>query len=599
VTVGQLSTDLRRIESATRRPCDALGVSGGWSPTLHLYAHAGGKLEYDGLTGALRPVSSHPTIQLVGGAAGFMDPTAAVHHAMQVGEAAALAAMGRGTAASPRAKAEAQNVGLRVSPVGNARRQWVDLLHDVTVADLQLAVRENYTSVEHAKRYTTVGMAADQGKTSTALSIQTLARLRGESPAALGYTAFRPPFVPTTLGAIAGRELGAFFAPRRRLSLHQWHLRHGALMHDFGEWQRPVAYLHEGESRTQAMEREIRLVRSAVGLFDGSPIGKLEVRGPDAGQFLDRFYINDLTTLKAGRARYGLMLLESGVLFDDGTVTLLAPDHFLLTTTSGNVGRVAAWMEEWHQCEWPHLKVAVTPATDHWATIALTGPRSREVLAKLSPDFDLANAVFPHLGMRTGQVLGLPVRVFRVSFSGELTYEINTPASEIDKLWDALLEAGQHFGIAPFGLDALLAMRMEKGFLHIGTDTDGTTVPEDVGWGKVAARKSADFIGKRSLTLPENVRTDRLQLIGLAGTPGLPMHVGSHLRLPGSTRVTDGWVTSAGVSSETGRPIAMGMLHGGRGYIGANVTVHDVTGMTRATVVELPFLDAAGARMQG
>ncbi len=255
-------------------------------------------------------------------------------------------------------------------------------------------------------------------------------------------------------------------------------------------------------------------------------------------------------------------------------------------------------MEEWHQCEWPDLEVAVTPVTDHWATIALTGPRSREVLAKLSPDFDLANAAFPHLGMRSGRVLGLPVRVFRVSFSGELTYEINTAASEVGKLWDALLDAGRSLGIGPFGLDALLAMRMEKGFLHIGTDTDGTTVPEDVGWGKVAARKAADFIGKRSLSLPENVRADRLQLIGLAGIPGSPMHIGSHLRLTGSTRATDGWVTSACVSSETGRPIAMGMLRGGRGCTGAEVTVHDLTGTTRAMVVELPFLDAAGTRMQ-
>jgi sarcosine oxidase subunit alpha len=369
-------------------------------------------------------------------------------------------------------------------------------------------------------------------------------------------------------------------------------------MQEFGEWQRPVAYVEAGEARAQAAEREIRLVRTAVGLFDGSPLGKLEIHGPDACEFLDRFYINDLRTLKPGRARYGLMLLETGVIFDDGTVTLLAPDHLLVTTTSGNVGRVAAWMEEWRQCEWPHLRVAITPVTDHWATFALTGPRSRDVLSKLRIGLDVSNDALPHLGVRTVRILDLPARIYRVSFSGELTYEINVPAGHAQTLWDELLEAGKPFGIKPFGLDALLSMRMEKGFLHVGTDTDGTTVPDDVGWGKVAAKKPADFIGKRSLQLPENTRPDRLQLIGLEGIGAAPIHPGSHLRLPGSRQGTDGWVTSAGKSSLSGGPIAMALLRGGRGRTGARVTVHDSDQITSARVVELPFLDSTGTRMQ-
>jgi len=564
VTIGHLSADGSRVEARETVHCDALAVSGGFNPTLHLYAQAGGKLAYEESTGALLPVTQHPSIQILGAAA------------------------------------EKIRIGPRASPVGDPKRQWVDLLHDVTVADLELALRENFTSVEHVKRYTTVGMAADQGKTAAAPTLELLGKLRGVAASSLGHTTLRPPFVPVTLGAIAGREIGERFAPHRLLPMHDWHTAHGGLFQDFGEWRRPVAYLQAGESRDQAMRREALAVRKNAGIFDGSSLGKIEVHGPDAREFLDRFYINDLTTLKPHRARYGFMLRESGVIFDDGTVMMLAPDRLLITTTSGNAGRVGLWLEEWHQCEWPQLRVAIMPVTDQWATVSLAGPKARTILGKLATDIDLSPAAFPHLGIREGTLLGIPVRIYRVSFTGELTYEINVPANGATALWEALMNAGAGDGLQPLGMDALLLLRLEKGFLHVGSDTDGTTVPDDIGWGKVAANKTRDYIGKRSLRLPENLRTDRLQLVGLSGERGHPFVIGSHLRAKDSTQVTDGWITSAGVMTLTNEPIALAMLRGGRAKVGTQVEVYDGSPVAlagRAQVVNPPFFDPAGDRM--
>lgn len=563
VSVGRLSSDGRGVHSTRSFDCDALLVSGGWNPTLHLYAQAGGKLAFDEASGAFQPATRHASIEIVGAAANT------------------------GT----------QTIGTRASPVGNSRRQWVDLLHDVTVADLELALRERYTSVEHVKRYTTVGMAADQGKTSSTATIDTLARLRGVHPAEMGYTTQRPPFTPVTLGAIVGRDFGERFAPSRLLPMHDWHLAHGALSQDFGEWRRPVAYLQPGESREQACQREARAVRDSAGLFDSSPLGKIEVRGPDALQFVDRFYINNLQTLAPGRVRYGLMLRESGVIFDDGTVAMLAPDHLIITTTSGNACKVSGWLEEWRQCEWPHFRVATTVVTEQWATVSVTGPKARTIVSKLETDIDLAPQAFPHMTMREGRLLGVPARIYRVSFTGELTYEVNVPASAGPPLWNALVEAGDSEGAQPLGLDAMMLLRLEKGFLHVGTDTDGTTVPEDVGWGKVAAGKAAHYIGKRSLSIPENVKSDRLQLVGLTSTTSNALVAGSHLRLAQSNRATDGWITSAGSSVQTGVPVALAMLRAGRQQLGNEVSVHDSGRVSRAKVVATPFFDPSSQRM--
>jgi sarcosine oxidase subunit alpha len=359
-----------------------------------------------------------------------------------------------------------------------------------------------------------------------------------------------------------------------------------------------VTYLREGESRDQATRREALATRTVAGLLDSSSLGKIEIHGPDALEFLDRFYINDLTTLKPYRARYGLMLRESGAIFDDGTVVMLAPDHILITTTSGNAGRVVQWLEEWRQCEWPQMRVAIMPVTEAWATVSLAGPKARTILAKLPIDVDLSAAAFPHLSLRESKLLGVPARIYRVSFTGELTYEINVPSSRGQMLWDALLNAGVSEGLEPIGMDALLLMRLEKGFLHVGSDTDGTTVPDDIGWGKVAANKKRDYIGKRSLTLPEHLKSDRLQLVGLSAERGNSFVVGSHLRVKDSGQATDGWITSAGGAVLTHEPIALAMLRSGRARVGSEVDVYDAGVVTgHARVVNTPFFDAAGDRI--
>jgi sarcosine oxidase subunit alpha len=360
---------------------------------------------------------------------------------------------------------------------------------------------------------------------------------------------------------------------------------------------RPACYPRGGESAEAAICREALAVRQSAGLFDASPLGKIEVAGPDAARFLDKFYINNLATLETGRTRYGLMLNESGVVIDDGTVARLGEQHYVITTTSGGAGRIAAWLEEWRQCEWPDLEVFVTPVTTQWATFALAGPRSREILARLPTDFDIDPAAFPHLHVRTGRLCGVPTRLYRVSFSGELGFEINVPARYGTDLWKRLLDAGQEFSLTPYGIETVLLLRLEKGFLHVGLDTDGTTSPADVGWGEVALKKKADYIGKRSLIRPDNVRSDRLQLVGLSMPASDVLVPGAHLRLPGTTEGSDGWVTSAAKSPILGKSIALAMLRGGRNRIGERVTVHELGRTASAQVCATPFYDPKNERL--
>jgi sarcosine oxidase, subunit alpha len=563
VSIGTLAEN-GGIRAIRHLACDALLVSGGFSPTLHLFAQAGGKLKFSEEAGTLITASTLPFIEIVGNAARTTQGT----------------------------------LGVRLSPVGNTSRQWLDLRHDVTVADIELSVRENLTAVEHIKRHTTLGMSVDQGKLGQATAIEAIARAQHLKPSELGHTTFRPPFVPVTLGTMVGRNVGDLYAPYRRSPLYTQAAIADALFEDFGEWQRAAAFPNAGESREEAMIREVTHVRERLGLYDASPLGKIELIGPDALEFADRFYINNLSTLKKGRARYGIMLRETGVIFDDGTVVVLDDDRVLLTTTSSGAVRVSAWLEEWRQCEWPTSRVSVIPVTDQWGTVALTGQQARQILKRLKPECDVSNGGFPHLGFRETILLGGAARIYRVSFSGELTYEINVPAHRTAELWDVLLEEGREFGIEPYGVDALLHLRMEKGFLHLGTDTDGTTLPDDVGFGKPATAKGSHFIGKRSLSLPDNLRADRLQLIGLRAEGSKAFPVGSHLRLQSSKEVTDGWVTSAGVFSGGGQAIGLGMLRAGRREMGGLVSVYNAGRIvSTARVVAPVFYDVDGARM--
>lgn len=590
-----------RLEEETELECDALGVSGGWASTVHLYSHARGRLCFDNVAQAFLPVENTGSVVTAGAA----DGTHSIAGAMETGRKAGafvLAALGkRPPAASvPRVKEHEISRGVgtsRRSSSGRPHRQWVDFQHDVTLSDLRLAVREGFSPIEHVKRYTTAGMSVDQGKTSNLNVLLTVAEITGQPPEAVGTTTYRPPYTPITMGAVAGRQTGERYAPRRYLPAHSSHENLNAIWQEAGGWMRPSYYPRSGESSSEAIRREVLTTRQTVGVFDASPLGKIEVRGPDAARFLDHFYVCNVLTLDVGRCRYGLMLNENGIIIDDGTIARLSTDHFLVTTTSGAAPRIAAWLEEWRQCEWPAMRVLVTPVTTQWATFAIAGPRAREVVRRLGTDIGLAADEFPHLHVRTGCIAGVAVRLYRVSFSGELGYEINVPSRYAISLWTELLLAGADFGITPYGLEALLVMRMEKGYLHVGVDTDGTTSPQDVGWSEAATKKKADFIGKRSLIRPENVVPDRLQLVGLVSDEPATMVAGAHLRLPGTTEGSDGWITSAAFSPTLEHPIALGMLRGGRLLEGRKVAVHDLGRTGHARVVGTAFYDPKGTRL--
>jgi sarcosine oxidase subunit alpha len=583
--------------------CDAVGMSAGWAPAVHLWSHARGRLAFDDERQCFLPVAGTAPLAVAGALAGahtLAECFASAAHAV----AAAAARAGFAdefptvhpevseTPTSPRVGKH------RVAPVGRRHRQWLDFQHDVTMADVDLAIREGFDAIEHLKRYTTTGMSVDQGKTSNLNALLEVAALTGREPDAVGTTTFRPPYTPVTLGALAGRQVGEFYAPRRQLPAHSEHLRLEAVFEEAAGWMRPAWYPRVGETGQQAVMREALSVRASVGIFDASPLGKIEIEGPDAARFLDAFYINNVLTLEIGRTRYGLMLNENGVIIDDGTIARLGATHFVITTTSGGASRIAAWLDDWRQCEWPDLDVVVTPVTTQWATVVLAGPKAREVLSRLESDVDLSPTAFPHLQVRTGRLAGVPTRLYRVSFSGELGYEINVPARFASALWRALEEAGRDYGITPYGTEALLLLRLEKGFMHVGLDTDGTSSPADVGWGEIALRKQADFIGKRSLIRPENRRADRLQLVGLSGDDEL-LIAGAHLRLDGTTEGSDGWITSAAFSPTLGKRIALGVLRGGRERIGQMVTLFDFGRTGRAEVAAVPFYDPQGARMHG
>ena len=582
--------------------CDALGMSGGWAPTVHLFSQARGQLDFDEPSQCFLPRSGTAPLLCAGAVTG----TATLSDTLASAADAANLAITQSGKRQPdlgllpvidEPPVRATTGLVRRTPFGRKRRQWLDWQHDVTVADVELAMSEGFDHIEHLKRYTTAGMSIDQGKTSNLNTLLTVAELSRRNAGETDTTTYRPPYTPVTLGALAARQTGARYTPRRLLPAHAEHEALGAHWWEAGGWTRPACYPRPGESLQDAIRREALAVRNSVGIYDASPLGKIEVTGPDAARFLDHFYINNVLTLEPGRTRYGLMLNEQGVIIDDGTIARLDGGRYLLTTTSGSAERIARWLEEWRQCEWPDLEVFTTPVTTQWATVALSGPRARDLLARLRSDIAIDRESLPHLQVREGQIAGAPARLYRVSFSGELGYEINVPARQGAALWRALLSAGADLGITPFGIETLLLLRLEKGFLHVGADTDGTTSPADVGWGEVALRKSADFIGKRSLMRADNRRADRLQLVGLsADNPGV-LVPGAHLRLPGTSAGSDGWVTSAAMSPTLGRPIALAMLRGGRARLGGSVTVHDLDQHCTASIVESSFYDPQGTRL--
>ncbi|MDQ6772618.1 MAG: ferredoxin, partial [Candidatus Dormibacteraeota bacterium] len=481
---------------------------------------------------------------------------------------------------------------------------FVDLQRDVTVADVLRASGAGMRSLEHVKRYTTIGTAHDQGRTSGVPTAGLVAELLGAQVGGLGLTTSRPPVVPVAFAALAGRDRGDLLDPIRRTPIHAGHVALGAVFENVGQWKRPFCYPLHAEGVEDAVTRECRAVRQAVGLMDVSTLGKIEVRGPDAATFLDRVYTGVMSSLEPGGARYGLLCRLDGTLFDDGTVLRLAEDRFFVTTTTGNAAPVFEWLEEWLQTEWTRLRVLLTSVTEQWATIAVAGPRARDVIGRVAPELAAANADFPFMTARDCEVAGLPARIVRISFSGELAYEVSVAGWHGAAVWDALLAAGEPFGITPYGTEAMHVLRAEKGYVIVGQDSDGTTTPLDLGLGWAVSKKKPDFLGKRSLARPDMVRRGRKQLVGLLPLdPEALVPEGAQMiesARPGPPPVPMlGHVTSSYRSQALGRTFALALVRSGRERVGETLQAWSEGVPIAVCVAGSVLFDPENARRDG
>jgi sarcosine oxidase subunit alpha len=595
--------------------CDAVAMSGGWSPVVHLWSHCGGKLIWDEDQALFRPDpdrapigdDGHPNQLVAGTANGVLDSAGVLADA--TGAAGRLLqALGRKApnGKPPGAAAEEANPILPVwmMPQGAKpelrAKMFLDFQNDVKVSDVQLAQQEGYESVEHAKRYTTLGMATDQGKLSNINGLAILSKARGRPIPQVGTTTFRPPYVPVTMGAIAGEARGTLFQPLRRTPMHDWHEANGAFWEPVGHWRRPYCYRRAGESVEQAVHREVANTRGKVGLLDASTLGKLLVKGPDAGRFLDMMYTNMMSTLKVGRCRYGLMCSENGFLIDDGVVARLDEDSWLCHTTTGGADRIHAHMEEWLQTEWWDWKVYTANLTEQYAQIAVVGPQARALLEKLG-GMDVSAERLKFMDWAEGEIAGIPARVFRISFSGELSFEVAVPAGQGRAFWDACLAAGGELGAMPYGTEALHIMRAEKGFIMIGDETDGTVIPQDLGLNWAISKKKDDYLGKRAQQRAHMTDPERWQLVGLETLDGSVLPDGAYAVAEGENangqRNVQGRVTSTYHSPTLDRGIAMGLVLHGPERMGEVIEFATVErGNVAARIVDPVFYDKKGEK---
>ena len=558
-----------------RLEADLVAVSGGWNPVTQLHRAIGGGLRYAADRSCFVPDGGPAWLEVVGAAAGEVP------------------------ASEPCWYVTADDLS----------GHFVDLQRDQTVADVAAALGSGLRSVEHVKRATYIGTAVDQGRASGALAAEVVNQLLGADPGAQGPTNARPPWSPVAFHVLAGPYRGAVFDAVRVTPMHAVHVERGAVFDNVGQWKRPWYFPRDGETPRAAVLRECAAVRTGVGMIDASTLGKIEVVGPDAPEFLDRMYTNAMSTLGVGRIRYGLMLGVDGMVFDDGVAMRLATDRYLVTTTTGGAARVLDRFEEWLQTEWPGMRVHCTSVTEQWAAVAVAGPRSREVLQAGGTDVDVSRAAFPFMAWRDGEVAGVPARLARVSFSGELAFEVHVAGWHGRHVWEALLEAGGPLGITPYGTETMDVLRAEKGFVMVGQDTDGTVTPDDLGMSWIVNLRKGDFVGRRSLLRADLVRPDRKQLVGLLpDDPELLLQEGAQVVAAEHAAASPpvpmlGHVTSSYDSAALGRTFALALLAGGRERLGATVHGRTFAGGAHhaapATVTEPIFYDPQGARRDG
>ena len=595
--------------SARAIPVDALLMSAGWTPSVHLFSQSRGKVAYDAASGRFLPGTYAQDCLSVGSCNGTDGLQATIEESLAAGE---LMARATGNEGGGKVELSGENAfewtgGMAGAGEGagvdTTVKAFVDFQNDVCAKDIRLAVREGMHSIEHIKRFTTNGMATDQGKLSNIHGLAIASEVLNREIPKIGLTTFRAPYTPVTFGALISHSRGDLFDPARKTPVHAWEEAHGAVFEDVGNWKRAWYYPRPGETMHDAVNRECRTVRSAAGLFDASTLGKIEVVGPDAAEFLNLMYTNAWDTLKPGRCRYGIMLREDGFVYDDGVVGRLAEDRFHVTTTTGGAPRVMNHMEDYLQTEFPHLKVWLTSTTEQWAVIAVQGPKAREILEPLIEGIDISNEAFPHMSVREGKICGVPTRLFRMSFTGEAGYEVNVPADYGQAVWEAIWARAEPLGACAYGTETMHVLRAEKGYIIVGQDTDGTVTPHDASLSWAVSKKKTDFVGIRGLKRPDLVKEGRKQLVGLlTKDPNVVLEEGAQIvadpNEPKPMKML-GHVTSSYWSENCGRSIAMALVAGGQARLGQTLYVPMPDRTIAVEVSDMVFIDKEGGRLNG
>ena len=599
---GQLIGEIESIST------DCILMSGGWNPAVQLFSQSRGKLKYDLKLNTFVPDKLVKDQKIIGSNNGQFNLEENLNESYQAGFMLAkelnfnsvenIKWTGQEEIGFTHSDVEPYMLGKKKITQGS--KHFIDFQNDVTAADIFLAQREGYISVEHTKRYTTTGMGTDQGKTSNVNALALMSHIHNKPVDEIGHTTFRPPYAPQTIGAIAGRSVNKLFDPERKTSIHEWHVGNKAVFEDVGQWKRPYYYPKNKENMHDAVKRECLAVRESLGILDASTLGKIDLQGPDTVKFLNMIYTNAWSQLDIGSCRYGIMCNEHGMIFDDGVTTRIGEHRYHMTTTTGGAARVMSWLEEFLQTEWLDMKVFCTSVTEQWSVLSISGPNSRAFLQDLT-DINLSKESFPFMKFREGQVCGIKARVFRISFTGELSYEVNVPARYGKFVWEQFIEHGKKYNITPYGTETMHVLRAEKGFIIVGQDTDGSATPIDMNMDWIVSKKKEDFLGKRSFTRPDTIRPDRKKFVGLlVNDKKTVLPEGSHivekaLKQPPMKML--GHVTSSYYSPTLGHPIALAMLQDGSNRMGEQVLIPLMSGkVVEATVSDTIFYDKEGMR---
>ena len=605
--IGRLNKDKTGFENSETIVCDCICVSGFWTPTVHLASQSGNKLKFNDQIDAFIPDKSKQNETSIGASKGTFTLQKTLEEGFNTGfEISKNITNNNNSIPTPNSNEPKKNTHDKFwcspLPEGKNYKRFVDFQNDVAVSDIEVALREGYRSIEHVKRYTTLGMATDQGRTSNLNGLQLVANVEKKIVPQVGHTTFRPPFTPITIGTIVGREVDMEYMPTRKTPMHTWHEKNNAVFVDAGAWKRPRYYKQGNETLFEASKREAKNVRDHVGICDVTTLGKIDIKGPDAAEFLNRVYTNAWLKLPIGKARYGVMLREDGVVMDDGTTTRISENHYHMTTTTAQAANVLSHLEYYLQVVWPELNVNVISTTEQWAGAALAGPKSRDVLAKLFPDLDVSNEALPFMGYTEGNLFGVNAKIFRISFSGELAYEINVASDHGLFMWEKMMEIGKEFNIQPYGTEALSTLRIEMGHVA-GPELDGRTIPYDVALEGLVSKKK-DFIGKRSLQKEAFNTSDRQKIVGLVPTDkksSIPE--GSHLVIDKSAKLPNpklGHVSSSCWSVENNNPFSLAIVKDGKNMIGKKLFAVSPLKNTaiEVEVISSHYVDHEGKRVR-